>query len=149
MESTKISRQRETQGSSSVERCFSQARSHLSPWGVFHHQFYEETLWSGTVSWHTVEPPQRILILSARRVIIWMGKPLKKFPLVLQVWLILDISRRSILFQTQFLEIVGHSSVTDENSPHKNQTSMFWQLINKSKLPVSRRLGGDGLLKDG
>lgn len=48
------------------------------------------------------------------------------------------ITKKCFLFQTQFLEIVGYDSPTNENLPHKNQTSQFWQIVNKSKLPTPR-----------
>lgn len=75
-------KQRETQGSPLIETSWlSRSINHFAPGDSSNYKFYEETLWSGTMSWQTIEPTPRILTFFAREVIIWMGKTIAKFSL--------------------------------------------------------------------
>lgn len=90
-------RQMGRQGNSSGDKFWlCQPMRCFTPGGMFQHKFYAETPWSGIAHWHKIEPSHRISMFFAKIVIIWMGKPLQKFPLIAQEWLILDVSQRSV-----------------------------------------------------
>lgn len=121
---------------------------HFAPDDISSHKFYEETLWSGTRSWCTIQPTHRILTFSAREVIMWMGKTIAKFSLRLtRMPNFRCITRKCFVPDT----VPRNSGAFQSNrwkpsSQEPNQSALCHLSMNPNCL-LSRRQEGDGASK--